>query len=134
MHGSPCCTNDVVPETLDLGVRGSPLALECLNFLIGEFLRLEFPPGPETAHVSKRKIAGLADAALRRALGESARRLAEYLAGSRAVGLVTGIVCSIEAAVGVELPLLLGDPCQHATFDAAEIRADQHMPMRCTDQ
>ena len=40
---------------------------------------------------------------------------------------------SVEAPVGIELPLFAGNPGQHPGFDAAEVGADQHMPGCCTD-
>ena len=50
------------------------------------------------------------------------------LAGGGAIRLITRIVGGVEAAVAIELPLLIGDPRQHPTFDRAKIGADQHVP------
>ena len=37
---------------------------ECLDFGVGEFVRLEFPKSVQAAHVAEGEIAGLADRAL----------------------------------------------------------------------
>ena len=132
-HRKHSGTIDVVPELLDCGMRRAPFGLEGLDFRVGEFIRLEFPPRIQAALISERQIAGLADTALRRVLGVGAGRHAEDLAGGLAVRLVARIAGRVKAAVGVELPLFAGNPRQHAAFDRAEIGADQHVPGRRVD-
>ena len=107
--------------------------LERLDFRVGEFVRLEFPPRIQAAHVAEREIAGLADTALRRVLCVGAGRHAEDLACGLAVRLVARITCRVKSAVGVELPIFASNPRQDAAFDRAEIGADQHVPGRCAD-
>ena len=116
-HRSPGGTIDVVPERLIFGCAARHSVLNVSTSCVGEFIRLEFPPGIQAAHVSERQIAGLADAALRRVLRVGTRRHAEDLAGGLAVRLVARIACRVKAAVGVELPLFAGNPRQHAAFD-----------------
>ena len=105
-------------KRLIVRMRSTPFALERLDFLVGEFIRLEFPPGIQAALVAERQIAGLADAALRRVLRVGAGRHAEDLAGGDAVRLVARITCRVKAAIAVELPFFAGNPGQHAAFDA----------------
>ena len=71
-HGSPGRAINLVPEALDGRMRSTPFILECLDFLIGKLIRLEFAPGAKTAGIAKRQITGFADVALRRTLIEAA--------------------------------------------------------------
>jgi hypothetical protein len=64
-HGSPSRAINVVPESHDGSMRYSPLAFELLNFSVCKFLRFEFTPSIEAAHVTECEVADLTDAALR---------------------------------------------------------------------
>ena len=107
--------------------------LKDVDFVVSEAIRLEFPPGVQAARVAECQIASFADTALRRCFRVGAGRHAEDLAGRLAVGLVPRIARCVITAIGVELPVLAGDPRQHPGFNAAEIRADEHVAGRRND-
>src|SRR5262245_43471512 len=73
----------------------APLALERLDFLVGEFLRLKFPPGPEAPHVSECKIASFPHVPLRTLFRVGARGHTEYSASRFTIRFVTRILCGI---------------------------------------
>ena len=114
-------------------MRGPPIALELLHFLIGKTIRLEFAPRTETAGIAESQIAGFTDIALRRALVKTAGRNTEDLAGGDAIRLIAWIASSVKAPVAVELPFLAGNPGQNAALDRGKIGTDQHMSRRRND-
>src|SRR5262249_47869481 len=98
-------------------MRTAPFSLECLGLFIGELIGLEFTPGVEAAHVAKRQITRLADGTLGAVLRVCAWRLTEDPASCGAVRLITRVAGGVEAPIGVELPLLTGNPRQRAALD-----------------
>ena len=56
----------------------------------------------------------------------------ENLARRCTIRFIAGIAGGIEAAVGVQLPLLAGSRSQHPTFDRAQVGTDKNMTM-CRD-
>src|SRR6266542_4229196 len=109
---------------------GAPLEFELLHLGVANTVRLEFSPSIQTALVPEGQIADFADFALRRVGGEGPVWDAEDLAGRDAIRLISRILSRIDAAVGIELPLLVADPGEDPGFNAGEIGANQLMP-RC---
>ena len=132
-HRRPSSAIESVPELYDLGVGCPPLRLKLLNFLVGELLRLEFPPGAECTHIAEGEIANFPDATLGRFFHKAAVRDTEYLARGDAVRFVARIVRFVEATIALKLPFFAGSPRQRARFDTAEVAADQRVAGGCTD-
>src|SRR5262249_8440765 len=98
-----------IPKLLDIGMRLAPSANECLDFVL-RTIRLKFAPSARSAGIAKSEIGDFANTAFWIILCERTVRFVEYLASSDAVGLIPGIMRSIEATVTVELPLFAGNP------------------------
>ena len=116
-HRKHCRAIDVVPELDVFGMRSAPFGFERLNFRVGEFVRLEFAPGIQAAHVAECEIAGLANTALRGVLCVGAGRHAEDPACGLAVRLVARITRRVIPAIAVEFPNFTSNPRQDAAFD-----------------
>ena len=89
-------------------------------------LRVEAAPRAATATEAEGQIAGLTDGRPASSSGVTVRlrmrdAVTQYGSSARIAGRV-------EVPIGVELPRLVGQPCEYAAFDRREVGADQHMP------
>ena len=86
-HSSPSSDVEVVPEALDLRMRGAPFPLEFSTSSSLNRPGSNFRQAPRPPMIAESEITGLSDAALRRLLIESAVRYAENLASGDAIRL-----------------------------------------------
>ena len=115
-------------------MRGAPLELELLDFAsVKRSARIS--ASVQRRPIPESEIAYFSNPAFWRFRREATVRHAEDLARRNAIRFVARILCCIEAAIGIELPIFTSDPREHTAFDVRRSRRrSTYVSRRRSDQ